>query len=330
MRSPSKLPVAPGLFTLLTLAALACGSLMGRPPATLPPSGSARPTATPTSFLGVDPAQALMQTAQAAATQMQAVPGAAVGTAEAAAEQEVPTAVVALQTAQAHATQLQPTVQAALETAQAAIGRFVPTVEALSTQAGNLVQTAQPVGQESAVTVIHTYAQQVLGLSVTVQKAGGLTPDIAPQIHLPPDGASAQNAVSKVAVHTYAALLTGGAGSVSYGTGVVSGDLNVDLNGSSLGAFSFDIGALPTTEVEARALALEVFPGLRLRSFTAEVAPKGYAWKAQGQVAGFEPKTKQATLVTETVLLGILPDESGRSTAYAIIGRGDFSAQLKP
>ena len=71
MRSRSKFPVAPGVFTLLTLAALACSSLMGKPPATGIPGGQASPAAEATSVATQEGfAQTLMQTAEAAASQV--------------------------------------------------------------------------------------------------------------------------------------------------------------------------------------------------------------------------------------------------------------------
>jgi hypothetical protein len=324
MRSPSKLPVAPGLFALLTLAALACSSLMAKPPATGIPGGQASQAADTTTIPTQESlAQTLMQTAEAAASQVAPAAGAAMSTVQAAASQAQPTV-------EAATTQLQPTLQAVMQTAQASLGQLMPTIEALGTQAGNIVQTPQPVGQGSAASVVQAYAQQILGTSVTVQKAGGLTADIASQIKIPPSALSAQDAVAKVALQTYGALLNGGAGSVSYGSGAVSGDVSADINSSSLGAFSFELNTSPATEADAKAAALQAFPGLSSRSFTAETASAGFAWKAQRQTPGFDPKTKQPTLVNETVLLGIIPGSAGKSTAYAVVGKGDFAAQLNP
>jgi hypothetical protein len=264
-------------------------------------------------------AQALAQTAQAGG-------------------QQAGTALAALP---ATATALAATARAAAGTAQSAVGTLaanvtqaLPTAQALVTQAGDAAATARAVatlvGDDEAGAVINQYAQEVLGIAVTIVRAGGLSADVERQLRLPEDGEAAQDATASLAVQSYAALLEGGAATVSYGSGVVAGDLSVDINASSLGAFSLDAGAPPGSGDEALALALETFPGLAGRSFAPYVVQLGYAWLAQGQVPGFDPRTLEASLVSEAVLLAVTPAGARRSVVSAVVGKGDFAVQVVP
>jgi hypothetical protein len=70
----------------------------------------------------------------------------------------------------------------------------------------------------------------VLGISVKNVQAGGLTPNIQHLLQLPQAVDAAQKSGASVAVKTYGAILNGGASSLSYGSGTISGDLNVDIN----------------------------------------------------------------------------------------------------
>lgn len=233
------------------------------------------------------------------------------------------------------------TAQAFQATLSAASTETQPTLAAAATQAANIAGTAQAalttitppavVGQADASAVILQYAQEVLGLSITIVRAGGLTTDIDRQINLSQEGDTAQSSTAQVAVQTYAALLQGGAGSVSYGSGTVIGDVTVDINSASLGAFSFESGSpIPTSEVEALTVVLQTFPGLSNRVFTATSASQGFAWVAEGQVPGFDIQTLQATLIAEKVQIGIVPNGARRSSIYAVVGKGSFAANIAP
>src|SRR5204862_6209684 len=132
-----------------------------------------------------------------------------------------------------------------------------------------------------------------LGISVTIVKAGGLSGDIQHLIVVPQAGSTAQNTTAKVAAKTYGAILSGGAASVSYVSGAVSGDLIVEINAASLGAFSLDASGAPKNAGEALQLALQTYPALADQSFSAFPVTQGYAWVAQGKVPGFDSNTKQ-------------------------------------
>lgn len=251
----------------------------------------------------------------------------------------------ALGTAQAMAA----TAQAGLNSAATLVGdaggtaialatESAPTLAALSTQSVSLAQTAQAalttvtppaiVSEADAATVINQYASEVLGIAVTIVKAGGLTTDVNRQLNLSEAGTAAQTGSVEMAVATYGALLQGGAASVSYGTGTATGDLSVDISGASLGAFSFDHEGQVTNADEALALALQTFPGLSNRAFTPYPTTKGFAWLASGDVPGFDFQTMQASLVSERVLVGVTPVGARKSSVYAVVGKGSFAAEV--
>jgi len=232
------------------------------------------------------------------------------------------TAEVLAATLAAKATEMAPTTQALASQA----------IEAVATAATAAAQITPPeVTDEAAATAAITkYAQDVLGLEVKIIKAGGLTADIQRMIKLPEAGDAAQGAGSKAAVETYGALLNGGAASVSYGSGTIAGDLTIDINSSSLGAFSFDSGTVPRTRADALALAKQTFPGVADRSFIAFPVTQGYAWVAEGQVPGFDAATGQGTLVAEAVLLAVTPGIPLRSAVSVVVGKGDFAGEVVP
>lgn len=233
------------------------------------------------------------------------------------------------------------TAQAFQATLNAASAETQPTLAAAATQAAGLAATAQAafttitppaiVNEVDASAVISQYAQDVLSISVTIVRAGGLTHDIDRQINLSQEGDSAQSGTARVAVQTYAALLQGGACSVSYGSGTLAGEVTVDINSASLGAFSFESDRpVPGSEAEALALVLQTFPGLSNRAFTASSAAEGFAWVAEGEVPGFDRQTLQATLIAEKVQIGIVPNGARRSSIYAVVGKGSFAANIVP
>ena len=110
----------------------------------------------------------------------------------------------------------------------------------------------------------------------------------------------------------------------------MAGDLTVDINSSSLGAFSFDNGAAPDNAEAALALALQTFPALADRDFSPYPVQLGFAWKFVGQVPGFDPQTLQAGLTGEAILLAVTPAGLKRSVVSVVVGKGDFAAQVFP
>jgi len=258
-------------------------------------------------------AQALAQTAAAAA-------GPAAGTAAAG----LPGAATSLAgTAVAAATQFGPTSQALASQAVAAVTEAATAVAKITPPAA--------VSEADASAAITTYAQSILGISVTIIKAGGLTADIQNLLQLPHAGDAAKNSTASVAAKTYGAILNGGASSLSYGSGSISGDLTIDLNSSSLGAFSFDSGVSPNSQAEALVLALKTYPGLANRSFSPVPIPQqGFFWGAAGQVPGYDSGTKKPAVVAEAILLAVTPILLGHSAVSVVVGKGDFAGNVLP
>jgi hypothetical protein len=255
------------------------------------------------------------------------------GTAQALAETAQASGGSAIANLPPTATALAATAKAAAATLAAKATESAPTLQAAITQAGDVVETAQAaatvVDDDEAQAVIEQYAQEVLGISVTIIRAGGLTADIEHQVELPEDGEAAQASTAAVALKSYGAVLEGGAASVSYGSGVIAGDLSVDINASSVGAFSFQM-AVPDDRSDALELALATFPALADHTFTLFPVTRGFAWVALGNVPGMDAQTGEATLVAEEVLLAVTPLALGRGIVSVIVGKGDFAADIVP
>ncbi len=133
-----------------------------------------------------------------------------------------------------------------------------------------------------------------------------------------------------MAAKTYGAIVSGGAASLSYGSGTVSGNLNVELNAASLGAFSLDASGASQNAAAALQLALQTYPALASQSFTAFPTTQGYSWVAQGKVPGYDPTTKQPGLVTQAALLSVVPTLLGHNFVSAVVGKGAFASNLLP
>jgi hypothetical protein len=208
------------------------------------------------------------------------------------------------------------------------------TAAALATKGANLKVTLTPfatTNADEAEEAITSYGSSVLGVDVTVKKAGGLTGDVNKVLSQTPKGSSAQNAVVKLAVTSYGATLNNGAASLSYGTGTVTGDITVDVQGSSLGVYSLlttTTGTLDATT--ALALAKKTFPNLAGFSYSAQTVSKGYAWYAKGNVKGYNTTTKKFETMAQAVILYVLPSTGGKVTVTATVGRGTFATAVKP
>ena len=292
-------------------------------------------------------AQALAQTAQAAsgpaATALAGAPGTATvleATLAAKATELAPTLAAGGQQAGTALANLPATATALAATLAAGATQLAPTENALATEAVNAAHGAATAAAQftppaavdpaEASAAITAYAQQVLGVSVSIIKAGGLTDQIQHLIQLPSAGAAAQAATAKVAARSYGAILSNGAASVSYGSGGVSGDLSVDINAASLGAFSVDGGASPTNQADALALALKTYPALAGQTYIPYPATQGFSWIAIGQVPGFNGSTKKPALVAQAALLSVLPAiVVQHALVSAVVGKGDFAGGLK-
>ena len=207
------------------------------------------------------------------------------------------------------------------------------TTVAAATQAARARATLTSVATlpaEEAAAAITAYADSVLDLSVSVTKAGGLTGTVNRALSQTTAGGAAQSATVKLAVKTYGAVLRNGAASLSYGAGTLSGDVTVDVQGSSLGVYSLVVptsGAL--TAESALKLAEATFPALAGRAYTAYAVNKGYAWYAQGSTSGLDPKTRKVVALAEAVILYVVPGAGGKASVSATVGRGEFAANIQ-
>ncbi len=219
-------------------------------------------------------------------------------------------------------------------TAAVAATRLAGTTAAAATKAANLKATLTPfatTGSDAASQAITSYASSVLGITVTVKKAGGLTGDVNKILSQTPKGTSAQNAVVKLAVTTYGAVLSNGGASLSYGSGTVSGDVTVDVQGSSLGVYSLLVSNTGTLNADtALELAKKTYPNLAGFTYTPQTVSKGYAWYAKGNVSGYNPTTKKFESMAEAIILYVLPGATGKATVTATVGRGTFATAVKP
>lgn len=322
----------PKLMAVILMLALitACGGKGA-------PGGGAGPGGGAPGVGQLDP-NAVAQTAQAAAggASGQPDPNAVAQTAQAQAGgggQLDPNAIAA--TAQAIAGGFDATAIAA--TAQAVAGPAVTnvaaTAQAAAATAGVTVQsTAAPA---DATTAITSYASSVLGISVNPIYAGGLNAEVQKAMDTSAQTGSTTPSVVEVAVVSYGAVFADGGATLSYGDGTITGDIQVDINTSSLGAYTLVVaGPMPASEADALNFVLANFPGLGGRAYTARSAQQGYAWQYTGQTQGYNRDTKQAELIAEAVVIGVAgsggrgPRAGDQVIVYAVVGRGTFATAL--
>lgn len=221
---------------------------------------------------------------------------------------------------------------AVLPTPRATLGpaatKLSPTLKALTVKG-----TVTPVATLSAAEAsgaITTYASKVLGITVTVKKAGGVSYDVTRNLTQTTSGGAALNSVAKLAMKTYGATLSNGAAALSYGKGTISGDVNVDVQGASLGVYTLAATASGTLNADsALALAKQTFPGIAERTYVQKTVTKGYAWYFKGTTIGIDPKTKKVVTLAEAIVLYVVPGTKGKASVTATVGRGDFASQVK-
>jgi hypothetical protein len=208
------------------------------------------------------------------------------------------------------------------------------TAAAAATKTTNLKATLTPfatTGSDAASQAITSYASSVLGINVTVKKAGGLTGDVSKLISQTANGSSAQTAAAKLAVTTYGAVLSNGGASLSYGDGTVTGDVTVDVQGASLGVYSLLVSNTGTLNADsALELAKKTYPNLAGFKYTPLTVTKGYAWYVRTTVTGYNTKTKKFEQMAESVILYVLPGTNGKATVSATVGRGTYATAVKP
>jgi hypothetical protein len=221
------------------------------------------------------------------------------------------------------------TATAIAATAQALTGAARGTVTAIAGTATAL--HLQVISGDEASATITSYALQVLGLQVVVTRAGGLaTSNLTASLSQTPEGAAAQVKVADLALKSYAATLENGAATLSYGSGKLSGDINVDVQGASLGVYSL-VMQVETVPNESTGLdfATKVFPNLAGLHYEPYPVSAGYGWFASGAVPAIDPKTHQMVATTQSVILYVIPGSGGRVSVTATVGRGDFATALQ-
>jgi len=214
-------------------------------------------------------------------------------------------------------------------TATALVSKVRSTATALSKTATAFgVRSTKLPGDEASL-AITTYGQEVLGISVAVIEAGGVSYDVSRSISQTSESADAQSAVVNLAVKSYAATFKNGAATLSYGAGTISGDVTIDVQGSSLGVYSLYVTGTGTLTADtALALATKTFPNLAGLTYTPYTVSKGYEWYTRSDVPSIDPKTRQIVDVAQTVILYVLPGANGRATITATVGRGDYASTI--
>jgi hypothetical protein len=215
-------------------------------------------------------------------------------------------------------------------TAQAFSGAARGTVTAVAATATAL--HLQTTGADEASAAITSYALQVLGTQVTVTRAGGLsTSSLTRGLSQTPAGAAAQGEVADLALKSYAATLENGAATLSYGSGTLSGDINIDVQGASLGVYSLarETEALISTNSSLN-FAKAMFPALADFQYEPYPVSTGFAWYATGAVPAIDPKNHQMITTAQTILLYVLPSSSSALVSVtATVGRGDFATAIQ-
>lgn len=218
-------------------------------------------------------------------------------------------------------------------TAAAASTKLAATAAAVATKGAALKATVTipaTVASGDAAAAIAEYASRVLGIGVTVKKAGGVTGEFTRALSQTPSGSAAQSAVVKLAGVSYGATLSNGAATLSYGSGTISGDLTIDVQAAGLGVYSLvtsSTGALNADS--ALALAKSTFPGVAGLSYKPYSVSSGYAWYAASQVTTVDPATRKTVTMAQAVVLYILPGTSGKASVSATVGRGQFAQAIK-
>jgi hypothetical protein len=193
------------------------------------------------------------------------------------------------------------------------------------------VKVTSTLPANEAAAALTSYASSVLGTSVNVTKAGGLTADVTKSLTQTQQSADAQASALKLATKSYGGILSNGAAALSYGTGTVSGDINIDVQGASLGVYSLVVQTNTALDAaNALSLAQRTFPNLAGMTYATYTVSKGYAWYATSYVSAIDPATHKVVTLAEAVILYVLPGTSGKTaTVSATVGRGDFAALIE-
>jgi hypothetical protein len=187
--------------------------------------------------------------------------------------------------------------------------------------AATIAPTANlPAGQAQAA--VQAFARGVLGREVGSVHASGLSADLG----LPSTVRLEVELMLDWVAELYIGLLSDGMAVVGTGQGAFSGDVEVNIRWSSMGVYSLQsrVG-MPSDAEAALALLQQTFPALAGLSYTPGRVPQGYAFRAQSSEPAVDPRSGQASLTAQSVLLGVWTQPSGKTGVYAVVGRGDFA-----
>ena len=192
------------------------------------------------------------------------------------------------------------------------------------------IEGSTPVPQVDAVEAIQTYAQVVLGLSLTDLTAGGSMGEL----NLPITTQDGKKVDFDIAGITYLGFWKGGIGSLSIGDSYVSGDWVADVEDGCLGAYVLlqDQG-VPADPRLALNQILSTYPGLSGYEFVE--APienfdvKGYSFVAK-QVDDIQIQSWKATLTGTIIRTGIAPGMlEGRSATWVVVASGALATPFE-
>lgn len=184
---------------------------------------------------------------------------------------------------------------------------------------------ATPGTQIDAKEAIQIFAWDVLGLDLPELAAGGTSG----QIDLPIRTQEGVDVAIDLAGSTYFGLWRGGAASLSFGDGQVSGDWIADVQDGTLGVFVVRSDLpLPADADAALQLALETYPNLQAYSFYENPSEIGYSFTAADAedvgVMGWS-----VTLRGSTIKVGVAPQvTSERSIVWAVVASGVLAAPI--
>jgi len=205
--------------------------------------------------------------------------------------------------------------------------RVAPTLTALAIN----VNVTATLPTDQAATALTSYAASVLGTTIQVTKAGGVTAEVTKNLSQTAASAEAQTSAITLATESYGGMLTNGAAALSYGTGAVSGDITIDVQGASLGVYSLVVTTNTALDASsALTLAKKTFPNLASLDYATYTVSKGYAWYATHAVSAIDPASHKVVALAETVILYVQPSSNGKAaTVSATVGRGDFAKLIE-
>ena len=193
------------------------------------------------------------------------------------------------------------------------------------------VANVTPVSQYDAAQMIIVFAVQYLGTSVSVTRSGGAGGSVT----VPSTQQAEVSAVVKLAGQTAVGVIASGSqpggAEVAVGSGSITGDLNADISGASLGAFSLLSKSAPPADANAAlALIRSTYPALANVSLQPQTSAQGgYVFYATTTHKGTDWKTKQVTMVSEAVVAGTTK-QGNAAIVWAVVGNGTYATSVKP